>query len=181
VTWTGNAKPTATAAREICGNGPGGAVTVSDTGMLTGEPVTPVEVIVTVPLYVPAPNPEVSTLTDTVDGASPLAGIAESQVALSDAAQESVPPPAFVTDIDREAGLTPPAWPVNARLPGVTDNAGAGVEAVEELPPHPARTRNARTAIGFRNPARMRAPPACSEKTAPDPIGPPASETPNRI
>jgi hypothetical protein len=67
--------------------------------MLTGEPVAPAEVIVTVPLYVPAPNPEVSTLTDTVAGAEPLPGVAESQGALLDAAQESVPPPASVTDI----------------------------------------------------------------------------------
>jgi hypothetical protein len=108
---------------------------------------------------------------------------------LPDADQESVPPPAFVTDIAWEAGLAPPAWPVNKRFLGATDNAGAGpgagpgagAGAVEELPPQPARTRNARTAIRLRNPARMHAPPACPEKTAPDPIGPPASETPNRI
>jgi len=112
--------------------------------MLTGEPVTPVEVIVTVPLYVPAPNPEVSTLTDTVDGASPLAGIAESQVALSDAAQESVPPPAFVTDIDWEAGLAPPACPVNERFSGVADNTEAVTVANEEFPWHPASPRKAR-------------------------------------
>jgi len=103
----------------------GGAVTVSVTVMLTDEPVAPAEVIVTVPLYVPAPNPEVSTLTDTVDGATPLAGVAESQGALLDAAQESVPPPAFVTDTAWETGLAPPSWPANARLPGVTDNTGA--------------------------------------------------------
>jgi len=175
---------------EIGGNGVGGeAVTVRVTGVLIGEPVAPVEVIVTVPLYAPAPNPEMSTLTDTVDGATPLAGVAESQGALPDAVQENVPPPASVTDIVWEAGLASPAWPVNARLPGVTDNTGAapgagpgaGVEAVEELPPHPARTRSAKAAIRLRNPARMRAPPACLEKTATDPIGPPASETPNRI
>ena len=121
-------------------------MTVRVTGMLIGEPVAPVEVIVTVPLYVPAPNPEMSTLTDTVDGATPLAGVAESQVALPDAAQESVPPPAFVTDIVWEAGLAPPAWPVNARLPGVTDKTeavpGAGEDA--EPPEHPAMARKAR-------------------------------------
>ena len=100
-------------------------MTVRVTGMLSGEPVTPVEVIVTVPLYVPAASPERSTLTDTVDGAAPLSGFAESQVALSDAAQGSVPPPAFVTDTAWDAGLASPVWPVNARLPGVTDNTGA--------------------------------------------------------
>jgi hypothetical protein len=49
------------------------------------------------------------TLTDTVDGVVLLAGVTESQVALLDAVQRSVPPPAFVTDIDWEAGLAPPA------------------------------------------------------------------------
>ena len=173
------------------GEAPGGLVTVRVTGMFIGEPVAPAEVIVTDPLYVPAASPEMSTLTVTVDGAAPLAGVAECQVALPVAAQESVPPPAFVTDIAWEAGLALPAWPVNARLPGVTDNTGegpgagpgpgAGVEVEEEPPPHPARNRNARMAIGFRNPARRRSSPACLEKSAPHPIGPPAPETRNRI
>ena len=119
-------------------------MTVSVTGMLIGEPVAPVEVIVTVPLYVPAANPEMSTPTDSVDGATPLAGVAESQGALSDAVQESVPPPVFVTDIVWEAGLASPAWPVNARLPGVTDNtrSGSGGTSTRSRPP-PQQGRSA--------------------------------------
>lgn len=76
----------------------------------------------------------------------PPAGVTESQGASLDAAQRSVPPPAFVTDIDWSAGLAPPAGPVNARLPGVTDNTeavpGAGEDA--EPPEHPATARKAR-------------------------------------
>ena len=127
-------------------------MTVRVTGMLIGEPVAPVEVIVTVPLYVPALNPEVSTLTDTVAGAEPLPGVAESQGALLDAAQESVPPPAFVTDIVWEAGLAPPTCPLNARLPGVSDNTGPGTGpgADEELPEHPAMARRAMHAPSIR-------------------------------
>jgi len=76
----------------------------------------------------------------------PAAGVTKSQGALSDAAQRSDAPPAFVTDSDWEAGLAPPAWPLNERLPGVTDNTedvpGAGEDA--EPPEHPATARKAR-------------------------------------
>jgi hypothetical protein len=84
-----------------------------------------------------------STLTDTVDGAAPLVGVTESQVALPDAAQRSVPPPAFVTEIVWEAGLASPAWPVNARLPGVTNKTGVETEEAEDPPEQPARARRA--------------------------------------
>ena len=87
-------------------------MTVSVTGMIPGEPVAPADVTVTAPSYFPAVSPAMSTLTVSMDGALPPAGVAESQVALSDAVQESVPPPAFVNDIGCEAGLAPPAWPV---------------------------------------------------------------------
>ena len=76
----------------------------------------------------------------------PAAGVTESQVASLDAAQRSDTPPAFVTDIDWEAGLAPPAWPVNERLPGVTDNTEAvpGADEDAEPPEHPAAARKAR-------------------------------------
>jgi len=84
-----------------------------------------------------------STLTDTVDGAAPLVGVTESHVVLPDAVQRSVPPPAFVTEIVREAGLASPDWPVNARLPGVTDNTGVETGEDEDPPEQPAITRRA--------------------------------------
>jgi hypothetical protein len=112
--------------------------------MLFAEPEAPVEAIVTVPLNVPPTNPERLTLTDTVNGAMPTAGVTKSQVASLDAAQRGDTPPASVTNIDWEAGLAPPAWPVNERLPGVTDNTEAVPEMDEEVPWHPAAGRKAR-------------------------------------
>jgi len=145
VTWTGCEKPPATLVREICGNAEvEEEATVRVTGMLFAEPEAPVEAIVTVPLYVPPTKPERSTLTDTVNGAMPTAGVTESQVASLDAAQRGDTPPGFVTDIDWEGGFAPPAWPVNERLPVVTDNVDAVPEADEEVPWHPAAARKER-------------------------------------
>src|SRR5256714_9770465 len=55
---------------------------------------------------------------------APLVGERLSQLALSEAVQFIVPPPALVTVSVLAAGLDPPAVPLNARLVGDTERAG---------------------------------------------------------
>ena len=54
----------------------------------------------------------------------PLVGDRLSQLALSEAVQFIVPPPALVTVSVLAAGLAPPAVPLKARLVGETESAG---------------------------------------------------------
>src|SRR2546423_13589065 len=55
---------------------------------------------------------------------APLVGERLSQLALSEAVQFIVPPPALVTVSVLAAGLDPPAVPLKARLVGDTERAG---------------------------------------------------------
>src|SRR4051794_12804698 len=65
-----------------------------------------------------------SGLTVTVPEPVPDAGVTPSQLALSDAVQDSVPPPELLTVSVLAAGLAPPAVPLNASEAGETDSAG---------------------------------------------------------
>ena len=79
---------------------------------------------VTSVVYVPAARPVIDGVTVIVPALVPLVGDRLSQLALSDAVQFSVPPPALLTDSVLAAGLAPPAVALNDRLAGVTDSAG---------------------------------------------------------
>src|SRR5690348_16577831 len=66
-----------------------------------------------------------SAETDAVAAPVPLAGESESQLALSDALQESVPVPPFEMPSDCDGGLVPPTDPAKLRLVGLTTSTGA--------------------------------------------------------
>src|SRR5690349_6778203 len=73
-----------------------------------------------------------SGVTVIVPESVPPEGERLSQLALSDAVQLRVPPPALLTPIVFAAGLGPPAVPPNDRLAGVTESAGC-VDPVARL------------------------------------------------
>src|SRR3954452_1184392 len=108
----------------------GGGVTVSVTGMVFGEPVAPEAVTVTLPLYVPAPRPEMLGVTVSVCGAVPEAGDTVIHVASSEAVNDSVPAPVLDTSIVLAAGSVPPAVAENDRLDGETPSTGCGGSTV---------------------------------------------------
>ena len=88
-----------------------GAVTFSVTGMLAG--LAPAELIVTVPLYVPALKPLVLIAMLTGDGTVPL-GVAESQAAVPVEVVKAIPD-VPVTLTDCAAGGVPPSVKLNVR------------------------------------------------------------------
>ena len=98
----------------------GAAATVRVTGICFGEPWVPAEVTVTVPEYVPAARPVVSTDTLRSRGAVPLVGLTDSHGASSETVKESEPPPVLATLSVLAAGLAAPAVALNARLDGAT-------------------------------------------------------------
>ena len=98
--------------------GTGAAITVSVTGTDCGVLVAPVAVIVIVPLYVPAVRLAVFTLTVTVLGAEPEAGLRVNHAALSLTDQLMVPPPVFVMLSVWLAGFKAPCVPVKVKLVG---------------------------------------------------------------
>ena len=75
-------------------------------------------------------NLDINEVKLSVDGETqfpvfvPLAGPSVNQVALSVTVHESVPPPVFEVANVLDAGLAPPATPVNARLAGLTPMTG---------------------------------------------------------
>lgn len=73
-----------------------GAVTVKLTVTVCGVLVAPVAVMVMVPEYEPAVNPEVLTEAVSVPEPVPAAGLTVSQAALSAAVQLKVPVPELV-------------------------------------------------------------------------------------
>jgi hypothetical protein len=75
---------------------------------------------------VPAASPDVLTAAVKSAGAEPLAGETVSQEASSLAVKLNAPPPLLVTEIVLDAGLAPPAVPVNASDVGETASAGGG-------------------------------------------------------
>src|SRR5680860_722170 len=75
--------------------GTGAALTVKETGMVTGlTPVPPLSM--TMPLYVAGVKVPVVTFNVTVPLSVPEAGLRDSQVALSLADQVKVPPPVLL-------------------------------------------------------------------------------------
>src|SRR4051794_8626803 len=101
-------------------------LTVSDTGTVTGDPAAPGAVTVIDVVYVPAARLVLLGVTVIVPVPVPDVGEMLSQVALWDALQLSVPPPALLTLSVLAAGLAPPSLAVNERLAGETDSAGVG-------------------------------------------------------
>ena len=99
--------------------------TVKVTGTSLGDPVAPVAVTLTLPVYVPAARPLTSADTVRSRGAVPDAGVTDSHGASSEAVKESVPPPLLATLSVLDAGLVPPAVAEKDRLAGVTESAGA--------------------------------------------------------
>jgi hypothetical protein len=75
-----------------------------DTGLLDA----PAAIICTVAEYDPADRFAGFADTDSVSGAVPEAGESPTQDAPDEAAQESVPPPAFVIEMPCAAGAVPP-------------------------------------------------------------------------
>src|SRR4051812_37597615 len=95
--------------------------------MVLGDPDTPVEVIVTVPLCVPAVRPAVSRCTPKDDGAVPEAEVSVIQAALSTAVQLTVPPPPWlVTFTVVSVGVAPPSSKVTSMADGLTPSTGSG-------------------------------------------------------
>src|SRR5690349_17993811 len=91
-----------------------GALTVSVTVIVFGEPVAPVAATVMSVVYVPAARPVIDGVTVIVPVSVPLAGDRLSHVALPDAVQFIVSPPVLLTDSVLAAGSEPPAVAVKA-------------------------------------------------------------------
>jgi hypothetical protein len=105
-----------------------GAVNVSVTLTSTGVP--PDGVSVTLLVDVPADSPAVFTDTVTVPGVVDDGGVAWSHAAPTVAVKLTFDRSALTFSV-WDAGGVPPTWPVNVRLPGVTDNVGVdGVPTV---------------------------------------------------
>src|SRR4051812_12088695 len=94
--------------------------------MVFGEPVAPVEVTVTAPLYVPALRPERFEAIESVPEFVPDAGETVSQAELLDAVQFIVPAPVLETLTDWAAGLEPFAVPLKARAVEVRERIAGG-------------------------------------------------------
>src|SRR5580700_10473702 len=84
------------------------ACTVSVTARDAGLPLAPGATIWTLEVYVPAARVAGLTDTESVAGAVPDAGESATHDAPDEAAQESVPPPAFVIETFCATGAAPP-------------------------------------------------------------------------
>jgi hypothetical protein len=105
--------------------GTGAAVMVKVTG--TEILVAPVALIVMAPVYVPVAREPVAAVRVTEPLPVPEARLSANHAALSLAVQVRVPPPVLLIVRAWVAGLLPPCWAVNEKLPGLAPMAGAAV------------------------------------------------------
>jgi hypothetical protein len=89
--------------------------------------VAPVALSVMVALWVPVVREPVTAVRVTVRDPVPEAELSVNHVALSLADQVKVPPPVLLIVSAWVAGLLPPCWAVNEKLPGLAPMAGAAV------------------------------------------------------
>ena len=109
--------------------GTGAAVTVKETGIVTG--VTPVPPLrVTVPVWLPVAKVPVVACNVTVPFPVPVPALRVNQPVVSLALQVKVPPPVLLILSVCAAGLLPPWIAVNARLVGLAPMAGGTGAAV---------------------------------------------------
>ncbi len=104
---------------------PSGAVTVSDTATVCGDPCAPAAVTVTFVEYAPAARPVMSAETVAVAGPVPLPGATASHAAPGEALHWSAPVPPFEIPSDCDGGFAPPTDPLKVRLAGLTTSTGA--------------------------------------------------------